>query len=164
MSLEAEALESGLLGIGLASDSEDDSPTTTTTSLNNKTEVIAECAPPATKADRTALSEEAFQELKRTYRVKVENGEIHTTLPFPLGSLTPSGPSGQRTINKPEAQEILHAVEELYFFRRYEEAVALIQKIWEDAGEELFDRDTTGLLRLYETRCGERLRGVKGGQ
>ncbi|KAJ4388254.1 hypothetical protein N0V85_007744, partial [Neurospora sp. IMI 360204] len=74
MSLEAEALESGLLSIGLASDSEDDSATTSTLA-SNKTEVIAECAPPATKADRTALSEEAFQELKRTYRVKVENGE-----------------------------------------------------------------------------------------
>lgn len=74
MSLEAEeTLESGLLGIGLGSDSEDESTTTTS---NPKTEVVPECAAPATKADRTALSEEAFQELKKTYRVKVENGEV----------------------------------------------------------------------------------------
>ncbi|KAK1780871.1 hypothetical protein QBC45DRAFT_407735 [Copromyces sp. CBS 386.78] len=151
--MSTEALEYGLLGIGLGSDSEDESTTTTTT--NPKTEVV-ECAQPTTKADRTALSEEAFQELKRTYRVKVENGEFHVHLPFPIGS--PS-PDGSRTINKPEAQEILHAVEELYFFRRYEEAVALIQKIWADAGENLFDKDTTGLLRLYERRCAERLKG-----
>ncbi|KAK3500219.1 uncharacterized protein B0T23DRAFT_371806 [Neurospora hispaniola] len=156
MSLEAEeTLESGLLGIGLGSDSEDES--TTNTNSNTKTEVVPECAAPATKADRTALSEEAFQELKKTYRVKVENGEFHRHLRFPLGS---PAADGSRTINKPEAQEILHAVEELYFFRRYEEAVALLRKVWEDAGDSLFDRDTTGLLRLYETRCGERLRGV----
>lgn len=75
MSLEAEeTLESGLLGIGLGSDSEDES--TVTTNSNTKTEVVPECAVPATKADRTALSEEAFQELKKTYRVKVENGEV----------------------------------------------------------------------------------------
>ena len=36
--------------------------------------------------------------------------------------------------------------------------MALIQKIRADAGEGLFDKDTTGLLRLYETRCGERLK------
>lgn len=77
---EAEALESGLLGIGLGSDSEDESTTTT----NAKTEVVPECAPPATKADRTALSEEAFQELKRTYRVKVENGEVCLLPSYPL--------------------------------------------------------------------------------
>lgn len=70
-----ESLESGLLGIGLGSDSEDES-TTATNNTNNKTEVVAECAQPTSKADRTALSEEAFQELKRTYRVKVENGEV----------------------------------------------------------------------------------------
>ncbi|KAK3392143.1 hypothetical protein B0T20DRAFT_446149 [Sordaria brevicollis] len=151
-----ESLESGLLGIGLGSDSEDDSPTTNNT--NTKTEVVAECAQPTSKADRTALSEEAFQELKRTYRVKVENGEFHAHLPFPLGSLSSSG---QRTINKPEAQEILHAIEELYFFRRYEEAVSLIKRVWEDAGDGLFDRDTTALLRLYEGRCEAKLKGSR---
>ncbi|KAK3957027.1 hypothetical protein QBC32DRAFT_329412 [Pseudoneurospora amorphoporcata] len=153
MSTDAE----GLLGIGLGSDSEDESTTTTTTTTITTTNSnTQECAQPIIKADRTALSEEAFQELKRTYRVKVENGEFHLHLSFPIGS---TSPDGSRTINKPEAQEILHAVEELYFFRRYEEAVALIQKIWADAGENLFDKDTTGLLRLYERRCAERLKG-----
>lgn len=88
--------------------------------------------------------------------IRLTRKKFHRHLQFPLGSFTTDGRT--RTINKPEAQEILHAVEELYFFRRYAEAVALLKKVWEDAGESLFDRDTTGLLRLYETRCGERLR------
>ncbi|KAK4138864.1 hypothetical protein BT67DRAFT_438170 [Trichocladium antarcticum] len=42
----------------------------------------APTTPAATRADRTALSEQAFQALKQTYRPKLENGEVSTP-PFP---------------------------------------------------------------------------------
>jgi hypothetical protein len=62
--MDEEDLNSGLLGIAL-SDSEDDS-----------TKECAEPAP-ASREERNAQSEEEFQKLKSTYRVKVENGEVH---------------------------------------------------------------------------------------
>lgn len=49
-------------------------------SLNLSDSEPEEAAPPttpsATRADRTALSEEAFQSLKQTYRPKLENGKV----------------------------------------------------------------------------------------
>lgn len=67
-----DTLETGLLGIGLSdsesSDAETCNPshtTTTTTTANS-----------SSRADRTALSEEAFQTLKATYTPKLENGEV----------------------------------------------------------------------------------------
>lgn len=60
---EKEDVDLGLLGIAL-SDSEDD-----------RTEEVEK---PLTRAEKNAQSEEEFQELKRTYRVKVEDGEVST--------------------------------------------------------------------------------------
>lgn len=108
----------------------------------------AEAAPAATRADRTALSEEAFQHLQATYQPKVENGEIWKTITFPIGC------------TKPEWQEVLHAVEELYFFRRYEEAALFVERIFsEETGKEekSLDADTQKLLRLYEDRARARM-------
>ncbi|KAH6641703.1 hypothetical protein F5144DRAFT_144799 [Chaetomium tenue] len=79
-----------------------------------------------TRAERTALSEDAFQALKRSYRPKVENGNIHTTIPLPL----PPTP-----LPKPQAQALLHAAEELYFLRRYAEAAAFVRRVLEDEAE-----------------------------
>ncbi|GAB1315121.1 hypothetical protein MFIFM68171_05331 [Madurella fahalii] len=104
------------------------------------------------RAERTALSEEAFQTLKQTYRPKLENGDIHKTIPLPL---LPS----PEPLPKPSAQEILHAAEELYFFRRYREAVTFIDGVFDDSGtgEARLDGETKSSLRYYRRRCLERL-------
>ncbi|KAK4229672.1 hypothetical protein QBC38DRAFT_471916 [Podospora fimiseda] len=100
--------------------------------------------PELTRAERTALTEPAFQALKKSYRAKVENGEIWLTIPLPLVT----------KLSKPDAQELLHAVEELYFFRRYDEAVEFLSKVFDDGkGEECIDQETRELLRGYEERC-----------
>lgn len=153
-------LNSGLLGIAL-SDSDDDG--------------AKECAEPApaSRQERNAQSEQDFQRLKSTYRVKVENGEASPTLfrrctshrvadsrkqiwksvQLPLGEI----------VSKPAAQELVHAVEELYFFRRYAEAVAFIRRIWHEGGGEGggLDHDSRELLHYYERRCEEKM-SVKG--
>jgi len=56
-----DGLDPGLLAISL-SDSEPEEGVAAT--------------PAEVRADRTALSEEAFQALKSTYRAKVENGQV----------------------------------------------------------------------------------------
>lgn len=122
--------------------------------------------PAEARAGRTALSEEAFQALKSTYRVKVENGEVRLLFSNITRQLTqlvkiwsavtlPVSPS----VNKPEAQGLLHAVEELYFFRRYDEAVQFLQRVFseEGKGEAYLDEEVQKLLRHYERRCYARL-------
>ncbi|KAL2126605.1 hypothetical protein VTI74DRAFT_558 [Chaetomium olivicolor] len=99
-----------------------------------------------TRAERTALSEEAFQCLKQTYRPKVENGNIHQTITLPI-------PLSSTPLPKPEAQELLHAVEELYFFRKYAEAVQFLEKVFESEGSARIDGETGRLLRVYRERC-----------
>jgi hypothetical protein len=48
-------------------------------------------------------------------------------------------------------------VEELYFFRRYAEAVKFIQLVFsEQGGSEGLDLDTKTLLRHYLERCEKR--------
>lgn len=165
--MSTEDLDSGLLGIAL-SDSEDDNP--------------KECSEPTTREERNAQLEEEFQKLKSTYRVKVENGEVNNIplfLPFyykrEMGlGLWGSGftdytaqiwktmqlPLGD-TVSKPQAQELVHAVEELYFFRRHGEAVEFIRRVWREGGSEGggLDSDTRELLAYYERKCVERLSG-----
>jgi hypothetical protein len=63
-------LDNGLLSISLDSDSDADSTGTPA--------VCATSTP--SRADRTALSDAAFQHLKETYKPKVENGEVN----FPI--------------------------------------------------------------------------------
>ncbi|ROW00833.1 hypothetical protein VMCG_06531 [Cytospora schulzeri] len=99
----------------------------------------------ASKADRKGQSEAQFQIVKRDYRPKVENGEINkSVISLPLGA-------GQK-VPKQEAQELLHAVEELYFFRRYDEAVAFVGKVLDD-GEDGLEPDFRDVLRVYERKC-----------
>lgn len=80
--MDPEATDPNLLLLSLnLSDSEPDeavapSTTNTTTSTSH---ITSEAQP--TRADRTALSEEAFQALKQTYRPKIENGEVLTSYP-----------------------------------------------------------------------------------
>lgn len=67
-------------------------------------------------------------------------------------------PLGQRKVSKQEGQELLHAVEELYFYKRFDEAVVFIGRVFEgapDAGG--LDGEVRDLLRAYERRCTVKL-------
>ncbi|KAK3359051.1 hypothetical protein B0T25DRAFT_564101 [Lasiosphaeria hispida] len=140
---DEDAFTSGLFGISL-SDSESENDTTQSPIPQND--------PPSSRADRTALSEPAFQALKSSYRPKVENGEIHSTITLP--------PSAALT--KPEAQDLLHAVEELYFFRRYKEGAEFVRRALGEGDEAAVtssggvDGETRSLLRQYLGRCEAR--------
>ncbi|CZT13021.1 uncharacterized protein RCO7_04273 [Rhynchosporium graminicola] len=63
------------------------------------------------KVPRDFQSEEDFQKQLKEWKPKVETGDLYKTLTLPI-----SHPS------KPVSQTILHAIEELYFYRRFEEA------------------------------------------
>ncbi|KXH69625.1 hypothetical protein CSAL01_08412, partial [Colletotrichum salicis] len=54
--------------------------------------------------------------------------------------------------SKPVLQELLHAVEELYFLRRFGEAAAFARRIL-DESEVALDRDTKETLARYEEKC-----------
>lgn len=60
-----------------------------------------------------------------------------------------------RSPSKPEVQAVLHAVEELYFFERFGEAVEFLGRVRVDA-EGLGD-EAREMLEGYERRCKERL-------
>src|SRR3954468_12405538 len=63
-------------------------------------------------------------------------------------------PLGPRRVPKHEGQELLHAVEELYFFRRFEEAVSFVGKVFEgEGGGDGLDTDVRDTLRTYERKC-----------
>ncbi|TGJ78631.1 hypothetical protein E0Z10_g10135 [Xylaria hypoxylon] len=135
---ENDDLDSGLLGIAL-SDSDSKSGE----------------SPPATKKTsqkaRTEQSEAEFQEVKRTYHAKVENGEIWKTVKLPLGP----------KVSKPEVQTLLHAVEELYYFRRFSDGARFARSIVDDdGGTGKLDDDTLKTLVLYEMKCCK----MNGGQ
>ncbi|KAI0530454.1 hypothetical protein GGR58DRAFT_231743 [Xylaria digitata] len=128
-------LDSGLLGIAL---SDSDAESGDTASATKKTSQEA----------RTRQSEAEFQEVKRTYRVKVENGEIWKTVQLPLGP----------QVSKPEAQMLLQAVEELYFFRHFSEGAQFARSIIDDdAGQSKLDGDTVKTLLYYERKCSEKI-------
>ncbi|KAI0018729.1 hypothetical protein F4780DRAFT_749966 [Xylariomycetidae sp. FL0641] len=141
--MDSDDLDAGLFGIQL-SDSEQ-----------------SDHAGSKTAVPRDAQSEAAFQDVKRNYRVKVENGEIWKGLALPLGPRT----------TKPEAQAVLHAVEELYFFGRFAEGARIVKAALEgvqteegdpvdqsDGGDPRrgLDRDTKDTLRYYEKKCLEK--------
>ncbi|KAI1118461.1 hypothetical protein F5Y14DRAFT_215254 [Nemania sp. NC0429] len=128
-------LDSGLLGIALSdSDGEFDESTSTKKTSSHEA--------------RTAQSEADFQTVKQVYRAKVENGEVWKTVHLPLGSQLP----------KPEAQALLHAIEELYFFRRFSEGAQLARSVIDDdAGQGKLDQDLLKTLLYYEGKCGDKV-------
>ncbi|KAI0096039.1 hypothetical protein F4776DRAFT_658661 [Hypoxylon sp. NC0597] len=140
-------LDSGLFGIQLF-DSEDS--TNDTESAEGTKHKKDEANIPT---DRTAQSEEEFQAVRKDYKVKVENGEIWKTIKLPLGP---------GRIPKPEAQSLLHAVEELYFFRQYAKGAQFVRAVLGNGTTDSDDRastvdlDTRGLLRYYEKKCDEK--------
>jgi hypothetical protein len=118
------------------------------------------------KADRTGQTEEEFQAVKREYRVRVENGDVrHTLIAAQMSSheadrfkiykhiQLPLQPG----INKMRTQELIHAVEELYFFREYQQGLDLIQRAFADGGAEVLDNDSRQLLEAYADKCRQKL-------
>lgn len=53
----------------------------------------------------------------------------------------------------------MYAAEELYFFRRFEEAATFLGKVLADGDDEseAFDQETRALLINYKQKCEERL-------
>ncbi|KAH7407765.1 hypothetical protein BKA64DRAFT_667348 [Cadophora sp. MPI-SDFR-AT-0126] len=101
------------------------------------------------KVPRDFQSEEDFQKQAREWRPKVETGEIHKTLSLPINN-----PS------KPVSQTILHAIEELYFYRRFEEARRTTVEALKAEGLIPEFRKT---LEGYLERCETKLNGKKKG-
>ncbi|KAK3328342.1 hypothetical protein B0T19DRAFT_424239 [Cercophora scortea] len=156
--MDDDNLNSGFLNISI-SDSEDDSGSDSSSRSPADGTTAITCKPdePVSRADRrNALSESDFQILRQSYRPKVENGDIYKTITIPLN------PTSAKS--KPVNQELLHAVEELYFFRRYHEAVQFVHDVLasgegegEGEGAGLLEEDTSKLLRYYQAKCSERL-------
>ncbi|KND86341.1 hypothetical protein TOPH_09031 [Tolypocladium ophioglossoides CBS 100239] len=94
------------------------------------------------RADRTGQTEAAFQAVKRDYRAK-----IYKSIKLPLGP----------GANKQHLQEVVHAVEELYFFRRYQEALDFLATVQNDESAKAFDNDTRKLLDTYGENCLQKL-------
>ncbi|PMD27329.1 hypothetical protein NA56DRAFT_641039 [Hyaloscypha hepaticicola] len=94
------------------------------------------------KVPRDFQSEEDFQRQRAQWKPKIEVGELRKTLKLPVDN-----PS------KPESQTILHAIEELYFFKRYEEALKLVQEALN--GELISEFRKT--LEDYKARCQNKL-------
>ncbi|UQC84998.1 uncharacterized protein CLUP02_10494 [Colletotrichum lupini] len=116
-------------------------------------------------------SEEDFQKLRATYRVKVQDGDPPGFLHLPgepwTAENTPSPPLppvwqtielplNTEKASKPVLQELLHAVEELYFLRRFGEAAAFARRVL-DGSEAALDRDTKETLVRYEEKCRGRM-------
>lgn len=101
------------------------------------------------KSRRTGQTEDEFQAVKNTYRAKVENGNIQQTITLPLGP----------GANKQHVQELLHAAEELYFFRRYQEVVDLVSRILTPEGDKGgLDEETRQILSMYQSRCRQKMK------
>ncbi|KAH6722394.1 hypothetical protein BKA61DRAFT_729751 [Leptodontidium sp. MPI-SDFR-AT-0119] len=99
------------------------------------------------KVPRDFQSEEDFQKQASEWRPKVERGEIYKTLTLPI-----SNPS------KPVSQTILHAIEELYFYRRYEEAKSVTVEALKADGLIVEFRKT---LEGYLEKCDAKLAAGK---
>jgi hypothetical protein len=73
--------------------------------------------------------------------------QIWKTIKIPLGP----------QVTKQDAQAVLHAVEELYFAKRYQEGAELARKLLDDEDERSgLDEDTRTLLRYYEGKCAQK--------
>ncbi|KAI8633567.1 hypothetical protein F5Y19DRAFT_245499 [Xylariaceae sp. FL1651] len=138
--MDEDDIDAGLLAIAL-SDSDTDSGANATSTKKTSQEA------------RTGQSEAEFLEVKHAYQAKIENGEIWKTVQLPLGP----------RVSKPEAQTLLHAVEELYFFRRFSEGAQFAQSVLnDDAGASKLDEDTMKTLRYYERKCVEKAKKLNG--
>ncbi|KAK6222783.1 hypothetical protein LQW54_000592 [Pestalotiopsis sp. IQ-011] len=133
--------EAGLFSISI-SDGDDSAPEAAEPSKSTTTTTAKV---PGTA--RIAQSEDEFQAVKQGYRVKVENGELWKDIHLPLGD----------KVTKPEMQALLHAVEELYFFKRYDEGASFVKRVLDSEGASGgLDEDATKLLRYYQSKCEQK--------
>ncbi|KAK7431960.1 hypothetical protein QQZ08_001580 [Neonectria magnoliae] len=102
--------------------------------------------PDAKEARRTGQSEDVWSAIQRDYQPKIENGQIHKTVQLPVKS----------NASKQLLQELIHAVEELYFFRRYEHSTQFISEAL--SGSNDLDDDTRQLLHIYRDKCQKKLK------
>ncbi|KAL7810331.1 hypothetical protein V8C44DRAFT_332971 [Trichoderma aethiopicum] len=101
------------------------------------------------RSKRTGQSEDEFQAVKNAYRAKVENGNIHETINLPLAP----------DANKQHVQEVVHAAEELYFFRRYQDVIDLVSRVLALEGDKGgLDDESKQLLSMYQSRCRQKLK------
>jgi hypothetical protein len=93
------------------------------------------------KVPRDFQSEEDFQRQRAEWKPKIEVGEVRLCLLFwrlclfwankaeyPVQQLWKTLKLPVDNPSKPESQTILHAIEELYFFKRYQEALKIVQE------------------------------------
>ncbi|CEI67260.1 hypothetical protein FVEN_g5831 [Fusarium venenatum] len=97
-----------------------------------------------TKSRRTGQSEEAWRVIQKGYEAKVENGNIYQKIKLPLGP----------GASKMDIQEVIHAVEEHYFFRRYKEAEELAKEILSTSTG--LDKDSQQLLQEYQDKSHQK--------
>ncbi|KAG6003750.1 hypothetical protein E4U21_001753 [Claviceps maximensis] len=95
------------------------------------------------KADRTGQTEEEFQLVKDMYRARVENGQMYEHVQVPL----------RPGANKMHTQEVIHAVEELYFHRQFQQAIDLVNQAFGHNGAASVDNDSRQLLTTYREKC-----------
>ncbi|KAH7362585.1 hypothetical protein B0T11DRAFT_85761 [Plectosphaerella cucumerina] len=113
---------------------------------------ISEDEEELSKEKRNELSEEAFEALKASYSPLIENGEIWKTVKLPI----------EGSASKPQAQQLLHAIEELYFFRRYDEGAKFARRVLETSSDAL-DDEHRSVIVLYEEKCLKRMRQTASG-
>ncbi|KAL2355570.1 hypothetical protein BJ546DRAFT_635778 [Cryomyces antarcticus] len=97
---------------------------------------------------RDHQSEADFQAQRAAYQAKLETGQIHTTLPHVLPS--PSTGHEKPVLSKPQIQTLYHAIEELYFFRHYTDAVKVIDRALETYAVK---EGIAVALAKWRTRC-----------
>lgn len=55
---------------------------------------------------------------------------------------------------KMQIQDLIHAVEELYFFRKYDEAIDLVKTVLHDSDG--VDEETRQILAAYSEKCQQK--------
>lgn len=61
-------------------------------------------------------------------------------------------------MHKSKVEDVMHAVEELYFFRRYEEGLRFVDRVFApESNSSRLHVDVCALLRLYQAKCREKL-------
>jgi len=97
-----------------------------------------ESTPPSPKLPRDHQTEADFLSQKASWKPKIEQGHVSKNLVLPIDD-----PS------KPESESIKHAIEELYFFGRYVEAVEFVDL----ALKGNLNDDFRSTLDDYKGRC-----------
>ncbi|KAI9737750.1 MAG: hypothetical protein M1834_009118 [Cirrosporium novae-zelandiae] len=88
--------------------------------------------------ERGFQSEEDFNKVKESYQPLIENGKIWKSLEYPL-----------KVSGKHQEQRILHAIEQLYFARKYPEALNVLDHAMSSEG---VHKDYYNILHSYKSR------------